>query len=66
MVARYTPEQISDTECLAKVISKIPEEKRMLVTMSALAFVSGMEVRATIEEQKKERRLNQDVCGNSV
>lgn len=46
----YTADQLTDTEFLAKMLNKIPKQKRMLVTMSTIAFISGMETQASIGE----------------
>lgn len=52
-VIGYSAEQLSDAENLAEVMKKIPQKQRMLVTMSALAFISGMEVQAAMKEPEK-------------
>ena len=43
MKSNLSPEQISDAEKLAKVLAAIPEDKRLIVTMMAMAFINGME-----------------------
>lgn len=49
----YTAEQLTDVKNLAEIMSKIPKQQRMLVTMSAFAFISGMEAQMMLKEPEK-------------
>ena len=46
---RYTAEQLSDAEKMAKTLANIPEGKRTLVTMMANSFMAGMEAQKAID-----------------
>lgn len=39
----YTPDQISDAEKLCQLLQKIPDTKRQIFSISALAYMSGFE-----------------------
>lgn len=50
MMARknYTAEQLNDAEKFAKIITSVPEDKRVFLVMMANAFMAGMEVREAV------------------
>lgn len=52
-VTTYSPEQLFDAERVAEIISRIPEQQRAMVTMSTIAFISGMEAQLMISEPEK-------------
>lgn len=39
----YTPDQISDAEKLCQLLQKIPDAKRQMFSISALAYMNGFE-----------------------
>lgn len=39
----FSPDAMNEVEVLAKKLEQIPQDKRVLVTMSALSFISGLE-----------------------
>lgn len=43
-----TPEQLQDAERLAKILSSLPKEKQLTVTMMVNAFIAGMEAQANM------------------
>ncbi len=43
-----TPEQMQDAERLAKILSSLPKEKQLTVTMMVNAFIAGMEAQANM------------------
>ena len=47
----FEPDQVSDAEKLAKVLSLVPPERKAVVTMLANAFISGMEAQAQIDTE---------------
>lgn len=44
----YTAEQLNDAEKFAKIITSVPEDKRVFLVMMANAFMAGMEVREAV------------------
>lgn len=50
---RYTAEQLSDAERVAKALASIPEEKRTLVVMMTNSFMAGMEAQKAIDDTEK-------------
>ena len=38
----YTPEQINDVEKLCQIMQKVPDAKRQMFSVSALAYVNGL------------------------
>ena len=54
---RYTAEQLSDAEKVAKTLAStesasIPEDKRTLVVMMTNSFMAGMEAQKAIDDTK--------------
>ncbi|NSD63391.1 hypothetical protein G4481_03260 [Fusicatenibacter saccharivorans] len=49
---RYTAEQLSDANKMAKMLASIPEEKRSLVVMMTNSFMAGMEAQRTIDTKE--------------
>lgn len=49
---KYTTEQLSDAERVARVLASVPEEKRTLVVMMTNSFMAGMEAQQAIDESK--------------
>lgn len=49
---RYTAEQLSDAEKVAKTLANIPEDKRTLVVMMTNSFMAGMEAQKAIDDTK--------------
>lgn len=45
---KLTPEQMQDAERLAKILSTLPKEKQLTVTMMVNAFIAGMEAQANM------------------
>lgn len=50
---RYTAEQLSDAEKVAKALASIPEKKRTLVVMMTNSFMAGMEAQKAIDDTTK-------------
>lgn len=50
---RYTAEQLSDAEKVAKTLASIPEDKRTLVIMMTNSFMAGMEAQKAIDDTAK-------------
>lgn len=48
MKKQLSSEQLADAKKLAEILSSIPEEKRVLVTMAITAFISGMEAQEAL------------------
>lgn len=40
----YTQDQIEDAEKMCQLMQKVPDEKRQMFSVSALAYISGFEV----------------------
>ncbi len=40
----YTQDQIKDAEKMCQLIQKVPDEKRQMFSVSAIAYMSGFEV----------------------
>ena len=49
---RYTAEQLSDANKMAKMLASIPEEKRSLVIMMTNSFMAGMEAQRAIDTKE--------------
>lgn len=49
---RYTAEQLSDANKMAKMLASIPEEKRSLVVMMTNSFMAGMEAQRAIDTKE--------------
>nr|DAJ24036.1 MAG TPA: hypothetical protein [Bacteriophage sp.] len=49
---RYTTEQLTDADKMAKMLASIPEEKRSLVIMMTNSFMAGMEAQKAIDDTK--------------
>ena len=45
---KYTNEALEDAERLAKILAKVPRERKPLVTMMASAFIAGAEAQAQL------------------
>ncbi|WP_191399071.1 hypothetical protein [Flavonifractor sp. An306] len=43
-----TPKQMDDAERLAKILAKVPKERKALVTMMVSAFIAGAEAQAQL------------------
>lgn len=50
---RYTTEQLTDADKMAKMLASIPEEKRSLVIMMTNSFMAGMEAQKAIDDTAK-------------
>lgn len=50
---KYTAEQLSDAERVAKALASIPEKKRTLVVMMTNSFMAGMEAQKAIDDTTK-------------
>lgn len=50
---KYTAEQLSDAERVAKALASIPEGKRTLVVMMTNSFMAGMEAQKAIDDTTK-------------
>lgn len=46
-----TSKQLDDAEQLAKILAKVPQERKSLVTMMASAFIAGAEAQAQLNAQ---------------
>lgn len=46
---KYTEDQLHDAESVAKVLAKVPENKRGIVLMMVDAFVNGMTAQQNID-----------------
>ena len=44
----YTAEQLNDAEKFAKIITSVPEDKRVFLVMMANSLMAGMEVREAV------------------
>lgn len=49
---RYTTEQLTDADKMAKMLASIPEEKRSLVIMMTNSFMAGMETQRAIDTKE--------------
>lgn len=49
---RYTTEQLTDADKMAKMLASIPEEKRSLVIMMTNSFMAGMEAQRVIDTKE--------------
>ena len=49
---KYSPEQLTNTEELAKSLSKLTPDKQAAVTMIANAFIAGMEAQSQLVSNK--------------
>lgn len=49
----YNTDELTDAERVAEVISRIPKQQRAMVTMSTIAFISGMEAQMMLKEPEK-------------
>lgn len=43
-----TSKQLDDAEQLARILAKVPQERKSLVTMMASAFIAGAEAQAQL------------------
>lgn len=49
---RYTTEQLSDAEQMAKALASVPKDKKDIVVMMANSFMAGMEAQKALDEAK--------------
>lgn len=47
----FTSKQLDDAEQLARILAKVPKERKPLVTMMAGAFIAGAEAQAQLNAQ---------------
>lgn len=49
---KYVPEQLANTEQMAKLLKSVPKEKENILVTMANVFISGMEAGAQLSQQK--------------